>query len=86
MLISTYTFDSYFSCFNSNKKYRILVDKKVPSTITSEDFYFDKDVAILDQVISGKDIQFTDVRLFLLDFEIINKYLIPYYLCSLLTF
>lgn len=64
MIVSTYTFDSYFSCFSNKKKYRILVDKNVPSTITSEDFFFDKDVAILDQVLSGKDIQFTDVRQF----------------------
>lgn len=69
MIISTYTFDSYFSCFNSNKKYRILVDKKVPSTITAEDFYFDEDVAILDKVISGKDVKFTDVTSYILDFE-----------------
>lgn len=48
MLISTYTFDSYLSFFTGVDKYFIQVDKKVPSSITSEDFYFDEDVAILD--------------------------------------
>lgn len=62
MLISTYTFDSYFSCLQKKKTYTILVDKKVPGSITSEDFYFDKDVAILDQVISGKNVNINDVK------------------------
>ncbi|KAL4493651.1 hypothetical protein ABPG72_004144, partial [Tetrahymena utriculariae] len=59
--ISTYTFspDFIYRLFKK-KDYYILVDKKVPESITSEDFYFDKDVAILDQVISGKNINISD--------------------------
>ncbi|KAL4444816.1 hypothetical protein ABPG74_016024 [Tetrahymena malaccensis] len=59
--ISTYTFSpDFIHRIFKKKNYYILVDKKVPESITSEDFYFDKDVAILDQVISGKNININD--------------------------
>ncbi|KAL4444818.1 hypothetical protein ABPG74_016026 [Tetrahymena malaccensis] len=62
--ISTYTFspDFIYRIFKK-KDYTILVDKKVPESITSQDFYFDKDVAILDQVISGKNVSISDQAL-----------------------